>query len=216
MRCETPAENLEVENLLMANEEVNQGRRRFLAGTTAVLGGVGVVATAIPFIKSWEPSARAKSAAAPVTVDISPIEAGQMVRYAWRGLPVFIVNRTQDQLAGLPAQDSRLKDPNSQNTDQQPKYCQNEHRSIKPEWLVVVGICTHLGCVPDYKGEVRPEPFDPAWKGGFYCPCHKSRYDMSARVYDGVPAPANLVVPPYHFVTDTQVQIGVDPNGAAA
>ena len=202
----------------MANEEVNQGRRRFLAGTTAVLGGVGVVATAIPFIKSWEPSARAKSAAAPVTVDISPIEAGQMVRYAWRGLPVFIVNRTQDQLAGLPAQDSRLKDPNSQNTDQQPKYCQNEHRSIKPEWLVVIGICTHLGCVPDYKGEVKPEPWDPEWKGGFYCPCHKSRYDMSARVYDGVPAPANLVVPPYHFVTDTQVQIGVDPNanGAAA
>ena len=162
------------------------------------------------------PSARAKSAAAPVTVDISKIESGQMVRYGWRGLPVFIVNRDKAQLAGLPAQDPRLKDPKSENTDQQPKYCQNEYRSIKPEWLVVIGICTHLGCVPDYKGEVKPEPFDPDWKGGFYCPCHKSRYDMSARVYDGVPAPANLVVPPYHFMDATHVQIGVDPTGAAA
>jgi ubiquinol-cytochrome c reductase iron-sulfur subunit len=200
---------------LMASEVVDKGRRKFLAGTTAVLGGVGVVVTAIPFIESWEPSARAKSAAAPVTVDISKIESGQMIRYAWRGLPVFIVSRTRQQLTALPAQDSRLKDPKSQNTDQQPTYCQNEYRSIKPEWLVVIGICTHLGCVPDYKGEVKPEPWDPNWKGGFYCPCHKSRYDMSARVYDGVPAPANLVVPPYHFIDDTHVQIGVDPTGAA-
>jgi len=200
----------------MANEGVNHGRRRFLAGTTAVIGGVGVVVTAIPFIESWLPSARAKSAAAPVTVDLGNIESGQMVRYGWRGLPVFIVNRTKEQLASLPAQDPRLKDAKSENTDQQPKYCQNEYRAIKPEWLVVIGICTHLGCVPDYKGEVKPEPFDPEWQGGFYCPCHKSRYDMSARVYDGVPAPANLVVPPYHFVDATHVQIGVDPQGAAA
>lgn len=199
----------------MANEGVNHGRRRFLAGTTAVIGGIGAAAVAIPFVKSWEPSARAKSAAAPVTIDIGKVESAQMVRYAWRGLPIFVVNRTAQQLAGLPAQKTRLKDPNSQNTDQQPKYAQNEHRSIKPEWLVVIGICTHLGCVPDYKGEVRPEPFDPDWKGGFYCPCHKSRYDMAARVYDGVPAPANLVVPPYHFIDDTHVQIGVDPSGAA-
>lgn len=199
----------------MANEGVNHGRRRFLAGTTAVIGGIGAVAAAIPFVKSWEPSARAKSAAAPVTIDIGKIESAQMVRYAWRGLPIFVVNRTAQQLAGLPAQDPRLKDPKSQNTDQQPKYAQNGYRSIKPEWLVVIGICTHLGCVPDYKGEVRAEPFDPDWKGGFFCPCHKSRYDMAARVYDGVPAPANMVVPPYHFIDDTHVQIGVDPQGAA-
>ena len=198
----------------MANEGVNQGRRRFLAATTAVVGGAGVIATAIPFIKSWEPSARAKSAAAPVTIDIGKVESGQMVRYAWRGLPVFVVNRTQAQLDGLPAQDSRLRDPKSQQ-DQQPKYCQNEHRSIKPEWMILIGICTHLGCVPDYKGEIKPEPFDPDWKGGFYCPCHKSRYDMAARVYQGVPAPLNMVVPPHHYIDDTHVQIGVDPTGAA-
>ena len=157
----------------MASEVIDKGRRKFLAGTTAVLGGIGVVVTAIPFIESWEPSARAKSAAAPVSIDIGKVESGQMIRYAWRGLPVFVVNRTRQQLAGLPAQDSRLKDPKSQNTDQQPTYCQNEYRSIKPEWLVVVGICTHLGCVPDFKGEVKPEPWDPNCKGGFYCPCHK-------------------------------------------
>lgn len=197
----------------MANEGVNHGRRRFLAGTTAVIGGIGVVATAIPFVKSWEPSARAKSAAAPVTIDIGKVESAQMVRYAWRGLPIFVVNRTAQQLAGLPAQDPRLRDPKSLQ-DQQPKYCQNEHRSIKPEWMILVGICTHLGCVPDYKGEVRAEPFDPNWKGGFFCPCHKSRYDMAARVYDGVPAPLNMVVPPHHYIDDTHVQIGVDPAGA--
>lgn len=198
----------------MANEGVNQGRRRFLAGTTAVLGGIGVVAVAVPFIKSWEPSARAKSAAAPVTIDIAKVESGQMIRYAWRGLPIFVINRTAQQLAGLPAQDPRLRDPKSLQ-DQQPKYCQNEHRSIKPEWMILIGICTHLGCVPDYKGEVRPEPWDPKWKGGFFCPCHKSRYDIAARVYDGVPAPLNMVVPPYHYIDDTHIQIGVDPKGVA-
>ncbi len=199
----------------MANEGVNHGRRRFLAGTTAVIGGIGVVATAIPFVKSWEPSARAKSAAAPVTIDIGKVESAQMVRYAWRGLPIFVVNRTEQQLAGLPAQDPRLRDPRSLQ-DQQPKYCQNEHRSIKPEWMILIGICTHLGCVPDYKGEVRAAPFDPNWKGGFFCPCHKSRYDMAARVYDGVPAPLNMVVPPHHYIDDTHVQIGVGPKGEAA
>ncbi|MGA9421882.1 MAG: ubiquinol-cytochrome c reductase iron-sulfur subunit [Rhodanobacteraceae bacterium] len=198
----------------MANEGVNKGRRRFLTATTSVVGGAGVVLAAVPFIKSWEPSARAKSLGAPVLADIAKIEPGQKVTFGWRGLPVFVVNRTKAQLATLPGQDSRLKDPNSDNTDQQPTYAKNEHRSIKPEWLVIIGICTHLGCVPDYRGEITPEPFDPNWKGGFFCPCHKSRYDIAARVYDGVPAPANMVVPPYHFVSDTQIQIGVDPAGA--
>ncbi|MGA7298172.1 MAG: ubiquinol-cytochrome c reductase iron-sulfur subunit [Rhodanobacteraceae bacterium] len=199
----------------MANDDVNRGRRRFLTAGTAVVGGAGVIAAAVPFIKSWQPSARALSAGAPVTADISKIEAGQMVTYAWRGLPVFVVNRTKAQLAVLGKDTDRLRDPDSSNTSQQPEYAKNEYRSIKPEWLVVIGICTHLGCVPDYFGEIKPEPFDPDWVGGFYCPCHKSRYDLSARVFQGVPAPANMVVPPYHYVDDTHIQIGVDPKGAA-
>jgi ubiquinol-cytochrome c reductase iron-sulfur subunit len=199
----------------MANDGVNKGRRRFLTATTSVVGGAGVVLAAVPFIRSWEPSARAKSAGAPVMADISRIEAGQKVTFAWRGLPVFVVNRTPAQLAALPSLDGRLKDPKCENTDQQPDYARNENRSIRPEWLVVVGICTHLGCVPEFFPDLKPEPFDPDWKGGFFCPCHKSRYDISGRVFDGVPAPANLAVPPYHFVTDTRIQIGVDPKGAA-
>ena len=198
----------------MANEVVDHGRRRFLTITTAVVGGVGVVAVAVPFIKSWEPSARAKAAGAPVTADISKIEPGQKVTFAWRSQPVFVVNRTKDQLAALPTLDGRLTDPKSEVTDQQPTYAQNPTRSIKPEWLVVVGLCTHLGCVPDFEPVMKPEPFDPNWKGGFYCPCHKSRYDLAGRVFQGVPAPKNLPVPPYHFVDDNTIQIGVDPKGA--
>jgi ubiquinol-cytochrome c reductase iron-sulfur subunit len=207
---------LQVPESLMANEVVDHGRRRFLTATTAVVGGAGVVAAVVPFIKSWEPSARAKAAGAPVTVDISKIEQGQKVTFPWRSLPVFVVNRTKAQLDALPKVDSRLVDPKSDgaSAQQQPKYAQNETRSIKPEWLVVVGICTHLGCVPDFFPEIKPEPFDPNWEGGFYCPCHKSRYDMSGRVFQGVPAPKNLQVPPYHFVDDTTTQIGVDPKEA--
>lgn len=197
------------------NEGINKGRRRFLTATTSVVGAAGIALAAVPFIKSWEPSARAKSAGAPVMADISKIEPGQKVTFAWRGLPVFVVNRTPAQLAALPGEDSQLRDPNSDETSQQPAYAKNPTRSIKPEWLVMVAICTHLGCVPDYVGEIKPEPFDPHWKGGFFCPCHKSRYDMAGRVFDGVPAPLNMLIPPYHFVDDTHIQIGVDPKGAA-
>lgn len=197
----------------MANDAVvDKGRRRFLTATTAVVGGAGVVAAVIPFIKTWEPSAAAKSAGAPVEADISKIEPGQKVTFEWRGLPVFIVNRTKGQLDALTSVDSQLRDPKSENTAQQPDYAKNEYRSIKPEWLVVTGICTHLGCVPDFFPELKPEPFDPNWKGGFYCPCHKSRYDLSGRVFAGVPAPANLPIPPYHFVDDSHILIGVDPG----
>jgi len=200
----------------MANEVVDHGRRRFLTATTAVVGGIGIVSAAVPFIKSWEPSARAKAAGAPVTQSLAKIEAGQMLSVSWRGLPVFVLNRTKAQLATLPMVDSRLVDPKSDGASagQQPKYAQNEARSIKPEWLVVVGICTHLGCVPEFVPEIKPEPFDPNWKGGFYCPCHKSRYDLAGRVFNGVPAPKNLQVPPYHFVDDSTIQIGVDPKEA--
>jgi ubiquinol-cytochrome c reductase iron-sulfur subunit len=199
----------------MANEGVDHGRRRFLTATTAVVGGAGVVAVAIPFIKSWEPSARAKNAGAPVTADISKVEPGQRLSVLWRGQPVWIVHRTPALLATLPQVKDRLRDPDSQVADQQPKYAQNETRSIKPEWLVVVGICTHLGCSPEYVPEIKPEPFDPEWKGGFFCPCHKSRYDIAGRVFQGVPAPMNLVVPPYQFVSDKQILIGVGPGEKA-
>lgn len=200
----------------MANEVVDHGRRRFLTATTAVVGGIGIVSAAVPFIKSWEPSARAKAAGAPVTQSLAKIEAGQLLIVSWRSLPVFVLNRTAAQLATLPQVDSRLVDPKSNgvSADQQPKYAQNEGRSIKPEWLVVIGICTHLGCVPDFVPEIKPEPFDPEWKGGFYCPCHKSRYDLAGRVFAGVPAPKNLPVPPYHFIDDSTIQIGVDPKEA--
>jgi ubiquinol-cytochrome c reductase iron-sulfur subunit len=198
----------------MANEGVDHGRRRFLTATTAVVGGAGVVAVAVPFIKSWEPSARAKNAGAPVLADISKVEPGQRLSVLWRGQPVWIVNRTPALLATLPQLDARLRDPKSE-IDQQPKYAQNETRSIKPEWLVVIGICTHLGCSPEFVPEIKPEPFDPEWKGGFFCPCHKSRYDIAGRVFQGVPAPMNLVVPPYQFVSDKQILIGVGPGEKA-
>lgn len=198
----------------MANEGVNQGRRRFLTATTAVVGGAGAVTALVPFIKSWEPSERAKNAGAPVLQDISKVEPGQRITVGWRGQPVWIVNRTKPMLDTLAQTDSRLKDPKSE-ADQQPKFAQNETRSLKPEWLVMIGICTHLGCSPDFVPEIKPEPFDPEWKGGFFCPCHKSRYDIAGRVFQGVPAPLNMVIPPYKFVDDTHILIGVNPEGAA-
>jgi ubiquinol-cytochrome c reductase iron-sulfur subunit len=193
----------------MANDGVDKGRRRFLTATTAVVGGVGVAVAAIPFIKSWQPSARAKTAGAPVLADISKLEVGQKVIFEWRGQPIWIIRRTQEQLDVLPSLDPLLKDPNSENGDQQPAFAQNEYRSLKPETLVLVGLCTHLGCAPKLFAELKPEPFDANWKGGFFCPCHKSRFDMAGRVFDGVPAPTNLVVPPYYFIDDNQIMIGV-------
>jgi ubiquinol-cytochrome c reductase iron-sulfur subunit len=195
----------------MANEGVNQGRRRFLTGTTAVVGGIGAVFAAVPFVESWQPSERTRHAGAPVLQDISKIEPGQKIAVLWRGSPVWIVNRTQAMLDTLPGLASRLRDPDSLASDQ-PKYAQNADRSIKPEWLVMIGVCTHLGCAPEYVPDIKPEPFDPDWKGGFFCPCHKSRYDISGRVFQGVPAPANMAVPPYKFIDDTHILIGVNPE----
>jgi|SRR5699024_3474329 len=202
----------------MTNEVVDQGRRRFLTATTAVVGAAGVVTAVVPFIKSWQPSARSKAAGAPVTADIGKVKSGQMLKYPWRGMPVFVVNRTDEQLATLSDKtlESHLKDPNSDETSQQPDYAKNVTRSIKPQWLVMIGICTHLGCSPEFKPKIGPEPFDPDWKSGFFCPCHKSRYDIAGRVYDGVPAPSNMVIPPYHFIDDTHVEIGVDPAKGGA
>lgn len=199
----------------MAIDGVDKSRRRFLTATTSVVGGVGIAIAAIPFIKSWQPSAQAKTAGAPVEADIGKLEVGQMVIYEWRGQPIWIIHRSATQLATLPGQDDRLRDPHSDNTDQQPAYAKNEYRSVKPEMLVLVGICTHLGCSPKFYGDIKPEPFDAEWQGGFFCPCHKSRFDMAGRVYQGMPAPTNLVVPPYTFIDDGRILIGVDPKGAA-
>jgi ubiquinol-cytochrome c reductase iron-sulfur subunit len=199
----------------MAIEGVNHGRRRFLTVTTAVVGAVGVAGASVPFITSWKPSARAQVAGAPVDVDISKIELepGMRMIVQWRGKPVWIFRRTPEQLAALPTLDSRLRDPKSDNEDQTPAFAKNETRSIRPELAVIVGICTHLGCSPGYVPELQPQAFDAEWKGGFYCPCHNSRFDLAGRVFQGVPAPTNLEVPPYHFVDDSHLVIGVAPQG---
>ncbi|MFC7301274.1 ubiquinol-cytochrome c reductase iron-sulfur subunit [Cognatiluteimonas weifangensis] len=200
----------------MGNDGVeNQGRRRFLTATTAVVGAVGAGFAAVPFIKSWNPSAQAKLAGAPVTADIGALPEGQQLTLKWRGQPVYVAHRSKAMLDVLPTMDKLLLDPKSDNTDQQPEYAKNEYRSIKPEYLVLIAVCTHLGCAPEFVPELAPQPFDPDWKGGYFCPCHKSRYDLSGRVYSGQPAPANLPVPPYHFENDTTLVIGVDPQGAA-
>lgn len=192
----------------------NQGRRRFLTATTVVVGAVGVGFVAVPFIKSWNPSAQAKLAGAPITADISALVEGARMVLEWRGQPIWIVKRTRQMLAALPILDSRLRDPKSTNLDQQPAYVLKgdyHFRSIKPEVSVLVGLCTHLGCSPEMKAEIKPEPFDPDWKGGYFCPCHKSRFDLSGRVFDGVPAPINLLVPPHYYESDTSIVIGLDP-----
>ena len=201
----------------MANQEVNTGRRRFLTATTAVVGAIGVVGVAIPFARSWLPSAEALLAGGPVDVDISKLgaEPGMFLIVKWRGKPVFVFKRTPEQNQLLPSLDGKLVDPKSDNSDQTPVFAKNQTRSIKPELGVLVGICTHLGCVPIHKPEVQPQPFDPEWKGGFYCPCHGSRYDLAGRVFQGVPAPKNLEVPQYRFVDDNHLVVGVATAGAA-
>jgi ubiquinol-cytochrome c reductase iron-sulfur subunit len=199
----------------MAEHNVNQGRRRFLTATTAVVGGVGAAFVAVPFLKSWQPSARAQAAGAPVRIDISKLAPGQLMIESWRGLPVWVYRRSPEMLSALPTLESQLRDPDSKNTDQQPAYAANEFRAQRPEIGIYVGICTHLGCSPSFVPELTPQPFDPDWKGGFFCPCHKSRFDLAGRVYSGVPAPTNLPVPPHRFLSDTLIEIGTDPEGAA-
>lgn len=196
----------------MSNAPVDHGRRRFLTIATSVVGGVGAVGVAVPFIASWNPSEKAKQAGAAVTANISKLEPGQLIRVEWRGKPVWVVNRTPEMLEQLSKVEDQLRDPNSE-VEQQPAYAKNQHRSIKPELFVAVGICTHLGCSPTYK----LADFDAHVEGlpsGFFCPCHGSTYDMAGRVFSGVPAPANLVIPPYMFVDDTTITIGADEGTA--
>ncbi len=190
----------------MSTDGVNKTRRNLIAGT-ALLGAVGAVGVAVPFVKSWNPSAKAKAAGAPVTADISKLEPGQQMVVEWRGKPVWVVRRTKEALADLAKVESDLRDPKSDESVQ-PENAKNQWRSIKPEYLVLTGICTHLGCSPLYRPEVAPADLGPSWRGGFFCPCHGSRYDLAGRVYSGVPAPLNLEVPPYKFDSDTVITIG--------
>jgi len=194
-------------------DDVDLGRRRFLTATATVVGGVGVAFVAVPFLKSWSPSERAQAAGAPVEADISKLEPGQMMTVEWRGKPVWVVHRTDAMVAALPTLNGALIDPTSQ-ASKQPSYCLNETRSLKPRYLVAIGICTHLGCSPAYRPEVAPDDLGAEWKGGFFCACHGSRFDLAGRVFKGSPAPINLEIPKYKFVSDSVILVGED-GGAA-
>ena len=199
----------------MMSSESSQGRRQFLIGATSVVGGIGAVGAAVPFVKSWNPSAKAKAAGAPVEVNISKLEKGQKLVVEWRGRPVWVVRRTPEVLQNLKKLAGTLRDPGSEESVQ-PVYALNEYRSIKEEYLVLIGLCTHLGCSPVYRPEVGAEDLGgDKWLGGFFCPCHGSMFDMAGRVYKGVPAPTNLDVPPYYFVDENTLIIGEDGEAVA-
>ena len=195
------------------SDESGLSRRNFLAAATTVTGLVGVGFTAVPFLASWKPSARAQAAGAPVEVDISKLDMGAMVSVEWRGRPVWILRRSEEMLERMTNVVGSLSDPESLESEQ-PVYTQNDTRSLKPEVLVVIGTCTHLGCAPIERFDVAPEDLGPAWEGGFYCPCHGSKFDLAGRVWQGVPAPTNLRVPPHRFVRDDLILIGQDTGAA--
>lgn len=192
----------------MTQDGVNKGRRRFLYVATGTMGSIAAVGVATPFVKSWFPSERAKAIGAPISVDIGTLEPGEMRIAEWRGKPIFIVRRTAEAIARLESDElvGRLADPDSQQSTQ-PGYAQNSARAVDPELLIVEGVCTHLGCAPQYRPNVEPQPYNENWLGGFFCPCHGSQFDMSGRVYRGMPAPTNLVVPPY-LIEGSVVTIG--------
>ncbi|MDC0068563.1 ubiquinol-cytochrome c reductase iron-sulfur subunit [Gammaproteobacteria bacterium] len=199
----------------MNEDSVNTGRRNFLIGATTAVGSAGVVGLAVPFVGSWNPSAKALAAGAPVKVDISKLSVGEILGPipAWRDKPIFVVKRSDAMLEQLNSMNGRLADPDSQR-EQQPGYAQNGTRSIKPDVLVLVGLCTHLSCSPKYRPAIQPELFDEEWIGGFFCPCHGSKFDLAGRVYTGVPAPSNLEVPPHFYESDSVIVIGEDEGTA--
>ncbi|MCB1850573.1 MAG: ubiquinol-cytochrome c reductase iron-sulfur subunit [Gammaproteobacteria bacterium] len=197
----------------MSADGVDLKKRRMLTVATSVVGAVGAGYVVYPFLASWAPSEKAKAAGAPVEADISKLEPGQLLRVKWRGKPVWIVRRTERNLSDLAKLEDRLTDPAS-DMPQQPDYCKNQARARKPEFLVAVGICTHLGCSPTYRPDMAPADLGKEWVGGFFCPCHGSRFDLAGRVFRGVPAPANLVIPPYYYLSDTRILVGGD-GGAA-
>jgi ubiquinol-cytochrome c reductase iron-sulfur subunit len=208
--------NVGIEN--MTKDVDDKSKRRFLVTSTSVVGAVGLGFVAWPFLASLKPSARTQAAGAPVEVDISQMEYGQKLTVEWRGKPVWIVKRTQTHLDDLNSDDliAKLRDPNSEVTSQQPDYAQNPTRSVKPEYLVAIGICTHLGCSPSYVKQNDPHDLGSDWKGGFFCPCHGSFFDLAGRVFSGVPAPTNLVIPPHVYLSDTRILVGVDQDKGVA
>jgi ubiquinol-cytochrome c reductase iron-sulfur subunit len=197
-----------------APNSVDQDKRNFLITATACTGAIGAAVAAVPFVGSMLPSERAKAAGAPVQVDISKIEPGSMITAEWRGKPVWIINRTDEMITELPRHNDKLSDPNSDVVSQQPAYCKNADRSIKPNLAVIVGICTHLGCSPTTKMQAGGD-MGESWSGGFFCPCHGSKFDLAGRVFKGSPAPINLVVPPHQYLNDTTLLIGVDAKAEA-
>lgn len=191
-------------------DEIDLKRRCFIRRATTAVGGIGLAAASVPFISYWMPSADTEAAGAPITIDIGDIKPREQLTVPWRGMPIWVIRRDQDMLASLPKLSGSLRDPLSEQ-DQQPEYCKNIHRSIKPEFFVAIGICTHLGCVPTYRPDVAS--VSPDWLGGFYCPCHGSKYDLGGRVYQNVPAPLNLKIPRHQYVSDTKIMIGEDKDG---
>jgi ubiquinol-cytochrome c reductase iron-sulfur subunit len=196
-------------------DEIDGARRHFLLVATTVTGIAGAALTAVPFPASWKPSARAQALGAPVEADISKIEPGAIVKVNWRGQAIFIVRRTQEMLAALATADVKnsLRDPESEESTQ-PTYAKNDARSLKPEYLVLVGVCTHLGCAPIDRFQPKDAELGATWPGGFYCPCHGSKFDLAGRVFKDVPAPLNLPVPPYRFLNEGAIQIGADAETA--
>lgn len=191
----------------MINEDVDQSKRQFLTSALTVVGAVGTGFLAVPFLAQMQPSVKAMASGAPVEVDISKIEPGQLIRVNWRGKPVWILSRTPQVLDTLKTLDGRLRDPSS-NESLQPDYAKNPSRSIKPEIFVAIGLCTHLGCSPTFRPEIAPHDLGESWQGGFFCPCHGSWFDLAGRVFQSVPAPTNLEIPPYRYVNDNLIIIG--------
>ena len=198
----------------MAKQRVDQDKRRFLIAATTAVGGVGVIAVAVPFVKSMLPSDRAKAAGAPVEVDISKIKPGEMMTQEWRGKPVWIISLTKEMSEALTKLNDKLSDPMSDVTTQQPAYSKNATRSIRPDMVVMVGLCTHLGCSPTVKLQAGGD-MGADWSGGSFCPCHGSKFDLAGRVFKGSPAPTNLVVPPHKYLSDSVLLIGDDSKGEA-
>lgn len=200
----------------MSEHVVDTGRRKMLTVSASVVGTVGIAVAAMPFLSTMNPSARALASGAPVEVDISKLEPGQKVQVEWRRKPVWIVRRSEQMVGSLAHIESKLRDPNSDALDMQPEFARNQTRSLKPEILVLIGICTHLGCSPTFRPELAPEDLGPDWEGGFYCPCHGSKFDISGRVYKNVPANKNLEVPPYKYIGENLLVVGVlDEEGTA-
>jgi ubiquinol-cytochrome c reductase iron-sulfur subunit len=193
------------------NTKLDAERRLWLTATTAT-GGAGLIATAVPFVASMAPSERARALGAPAEVDITGIKPGELTTVAWRGQPVFVLRRSPAMLDSLPRHDDLLADPGSRRSEQ-PEYAANMDRSAKPEIAVMVGICTHLGCIPTFRPTPGASDLGASWPGGFYCPCHGSKFDLAGRVFKNVPAPTNLVVPPYHFASASRLLIGLGPTG---